>query len=102
MASKLNNDPLFLFLKQGKFEKYFQAFRDLGAEDIQDVLDGVDKEVLIKDIGMTSLEANKFLKMQESHEVSYFCLCIVYFQACTAEVQWSGPIHWYVYESMFE
>ena len=82
MASKLNDDPLFSFLKQGKFEKYFEDFKKLGAEDIQDVLDGVDKEVLTKDIGMTSLEANKFLKILKNYEVSYYCICISYNQMC--------------------
>ena len=72
MASKLTDDPLFLFLKNGKFEKYFTAFKNLGAEHIQDVLDGVDKEVLTNNIGMTSFEANKFLKMLENYEVSIF------------------------------
>ena len=76
MASKLNDDPLFLFLKQGNFEKHFQAFKDLGAKVIQDVLDGVSEEELTKEIGMTPTEAKNFLKMLESYKVSYYHICI--------------------------
>ena len=72
MASNIDNDEESLhdFLKRKDLEKYLPQFQEQGAHAIQDVLDGVDKHVLVSDIGMTSLEANKFLKLIEQYKVS--------------------------------
>ena len=72
MASCTANDEESLhdFLKRKNLEKYLPQFNEQGAEVIQDVLDGVDRHLLISDIGMTKLEANKFLKLIEQYKVS--------------------------------
>ena len=51
------------FLDNNNLGKYYEKFKEQGAFDIQDVLTGVDKDVLTQDIGMSNLEANKFMKI---------------------------------------
>ena len=64
-------ETLFQFLKNRNLESYFAKFHEQGALYLKDVLDGVEKDVLTQDIGMTPLEANKFLKMIEEHKVRF-------------------------------
>ena len=79
MATNIDNDEESLhdFLKRKNLEKYLPQFEEQGAVGIQDVLDGVDKHVLVSDIGMTTLEANKFLKLIEQYKVSC-CAMLIY------------------------
>ena len=63
-------ESLHDFLKRKNLEKYLPQFQEQGADVIQDVLESVDKDLLINDIGMTSLEANKFLRLIEQYKVS--------------------------------
>ena len=74
MATKNEGETLYQFLKNRNLEKYFAKFQEQGAEDVKDVLDGIDKEVLTQDIGMKPLEANKFLKMIEEYKVRQFII----------------------------
>ena len=69
MATNNEGESLNRFLKDRNLEKYFEKFKEQGAYHVEDVLDGVDKDVLINDIGMTPLEANKFLKMIDKYKV---------------------------------
>ena len=69
MATKNEGETLYQFLKNRNLEKYFAKFQEQGADDVKDVLDGIDKDVLTQNIGMKSLEANKFLKMIEEYKV---------------------------------
>ena len=62
MATNNEEETLEHFLKKHKLDKYLLKFQEQGADDVQDLLDGVDKDLLTKDIGMKPLEANKFLK----------------------------------------
>ena len=73
MATQNEGETLYQFLKNRNLEKYFARFQEQGADDVKDVLDGIDKDVLIEDIGMKPLEANKFMKMIEEYKVSYCC-----------------------------
>ncbi|KAI6660010.1 hypothetical protein LOD99_14351 [Oopsacas minuta] len=68
MASKNSDNELFIFLKNHNFGKYFANFKNQGAHDVIDILDGVDKDVLTNDIGMSLLEANRFMKMVENYK----------------------------------
>ena len=79
MATNIDNDEenLHNFLKIQNFEKYLPQFKEQGAEEIQDVLDGVDKDELVSKIGMTSIEANKFLRFIKQYKVS-FCTMPIY------------------------
>ena len=63
MATNNNEETLDQFLKNRHLEKYFKKFKEQGAYSVADVLDGVDKDVLTRDIGMKPFEANRFLVM---------------------------------------
>ena len=74
MATNSKEETLYQFLKSGHLEKYFTKFQEQGAYNLEDVLDGVDKDVLTRDIGMKQLETNKFFLMIKQYKVKFTSL----------------------------